>query len=120
MTTERIEIVFEGTRDGETWEEYELPHKPGDPTRRPTQSAPHMPRLDWGLWFAGLGAQSHLGYVPSVKRALEEGRSPVVELFAEVPFDEPPARVRVRRYRYRFASAEERGATGRFWVRTPL
>ncbi len=55
MTTHRPEIVFEGSSDGTTWLPYEFKIKPGDDLKRPPPwVAPHMPRLDWRLWFAAM------------------------------------------------------------------
>ena len=54
MTTERPEIVVEGSDDGETWAPYVFRWKPGDVDRRPRFTTPHMPRLDWQMWFAAL------------------------------------------------------------------
>ena len=34
-----------------TWTEYEFAYKPGNPARAPPWVAPHMPRLDWQMWF---------------------------------------------------------------------
>ena len=55
MTTERREIIVEGSNDGVNWLAYEFKYKPGDVTRRPAFVAPHQPRLDWQMWFAALG-----------------------------------------------------------------
>src|SRR5437867_920730 len=55
MTTERPEIVIEGSRDGENWREYEFKWKPGKVKCRPRFVAPRQPRLDWQMWFAALG-----------------------------------------------------------------
>ena len=55
MTTRRSEIVIEGSADGAQWREYGFRWKPGDVKRRPEFVAPHMPRLDWQMWFAALG-----------------------------------------------------------------
>src|SRR5438132_1682821 len=52
MTTERPEIIVEGSNDGQTWVEYEFRYKPGDVRQPPAWAAPHQPRLDWQLWFA--------------------------------------------------------------------
>ena len=54
MTTQRNEIVIEGSDDGVNWREYEFRYKPGDVTRRPRWNIPHQPRLDWQMWFAAL------------------------------------------------------------------
>ncbi len=56
MTTERHEIVVEGSNDGTDWRPYEFRWKPGDPLRPPSFVAPHQPRLDWQMWFAALGS----------------------------------------------------------------
>jgi hypothetical protein len=55
MTTERPEIIVEGSNDGSTWLAYEFRYKPGDLRRAPPIVAPHQPRLDWQMWFAALG-----------------------------------------------------------------
>ena len=55
MTTERLEIVVEGSDDGQQWRAYEFPYKPGDVNRAPRWAAPYQPRLDWQMWFAALG-----------------------------------------------------------------
>src|SRR5437870_9099362 len=72
MTTERPEIVIEGSRDSVHWREYEFRWKPGDVTRRPGFVAPHQPRLDWQMWFAALdpaGAEALLaGLMPACPR----------------------------------------------------
>ena len=54
MTTQRDEIVIEGSDDGVDWREYEFRYKPGDVARRPPWNIPHQPRLDWQMWFAAL------------------------------------------------------------------
>ena len=47
MTTDRPEIILEGSENGTHWEKYEFYYKPGDVTRHPPFVAPHQPRLDW-------------------------------------------------------------------------
>ncbi len=54
MTTTRPEIVIEGSMDGKEWWTYEFPWKPTDTSRAPRFAGPHMPRLDWQMWFEGL------------------------------------------------------------------
>src|SRR5262245_63506302 len=54
MTTERDEIIIEGSYDGVEWREYEFRYKPGDIAREPRWNIPHQPRLDWQMWFAAL------------------------------------------------------------------
>jgi hypothetical protein len=55
MTTKRLEIIIEGSDDGATWKPYEFKYKPGDVNRPPPLIGPHMPRLDWQMWFAAPG-----------------------------------------------------------------
>ena len=66
MTTERRELVIEGSMDGGTWREYAFPFKPGDVDRVPGWATPHQPRLDWQMWFAALTVpQRAPGYTTS-------------------------------------------------------
>lgn len=119
MTTERRELVFEGSGDGNIWEPYSLPYKPGDPRRTlPVVRWCHMPRLDWQLWFAAFGGNSEVGGVERTVEALLEGRPEVLSLFDENPFpNTPPRFLRVNVWDYRFTTLEERRTTGDWWVR---
>lgn len=127
MTDDRIELIYEGTADGEHWEPYALPHQPGDLDRWPTQAAPGMPRLDWSLWFAALGSPSHLQVARELQGALQDAEPAVLDLLARDPFDgEPPRAVRIRRFRYRFvdhpgeSDIGPRTVRGEVWRRTPV
>lgn len=118
MTTERPEIVIEGSRDGRLWQPYELRWKPGDTGRQPAQVAPHMPRLDWQLWFAALGGKRHTAWVRPLLERLQEASPSVLALVDHDPFGgSPPQFLRARLYRYSFTTAEERTATGDWWTR---
>ena len=118
MTTERPEIVVEGSEDGETWGAYAFRFKPGDPGRRPAFVAPHQPRLDWQMWFAALGQCRDSPWLYGLFQRLLEGSPPVLALLADDPFPErPPRYVRALVYDYRFATAEERARTGHWWRR---
>lgn len=121
MTNPRVELVFEGSRDGRTWLAYEFPHKPGALDRRPTWVAPHQPRPDWQLWFAALGSLEQNRWVLAVCENLLRGTPQVLSLLSHNPFpDQPPRFVRVVRYEYHFTDAPTRAATGRWWRRTPM
>ena len=54
MTTTRPEIIIEGSLDGKNWRPYQFKWKPTDPTQSPRFAGPHMPRIDWQMWFEGL------------------------------------------------------------------
>lgn len=120
MTTTRPEIVVEGSEDGERWLTYEFRYKPGDPRRAPPQVAPHMPRLDWQMWFAALDRWDESGWFAAFEGALLEGRPAVLKLLAHDPFDgRRPRYVRARLYLYRFSRAPE-AKEGAWWVREEL
>ncbi len=121
MTTERREIVFEGSDDGVHWKPYELPYKPGDPARPPGWATPRQPRLDWQLWFAALGSRDDNRWVGGVMAGLLSGSEPVLRLFSHNPFpDAPPRFLRAAFYRYHFTTPDERAATGDWWRREYL
>jgi hypothetical protein len=119
MTTERPELVLEGSRDGRRWEAYEFRYKPGAVNRRPRFVAPFHPRLDWQLWFAALSPGRNLGWVERLAEALRAGTPEVVALLGHDPFPTtPPQYVRAVLYDYRFSTPEQRRRTGSWWVRT--
>jgi len=121
MTKQRREIEIQGSDDGVEWKPYPFRWKPGDVERPPAWCAPHMPRLDWQMWFAALApAQRSRWLAPLVDRLLE-GSPDVLDLFAANPFAvRPPRAVRAVLYDYRFTSGEEHAATGAWWKRTEL
>jgi hypothetical protein len=122
ITRRRTEVVVEGTADARpddaTWREYEFRGKPGDVRRLPRQYAPYHLRLDWGMWFLGLGSSAQLSwFVPFLGKLLEADPA-TLRLLRVDPFDgAPPRWVRARLYRYRYARPDERRATGQRWVR---
>lgn len=125
VTRRRTEVVVEGTRDEDpdaaTWAEYGFRGKPGDVWRLPRQYAPYHLRLDWAMWFLGLGSGAQLRwFVPFLRRLLEADRA-TLALLAHDPFDGArPRWVRARMYRYRFATPAERRRDGVRWVREDL
>jgi predicted DCC family thiol-disulfide oxidoreductase YuxK len=104
MTTERPEIIVEGSNDGVNWQAYEFKWKPGDLNRRPRLAEPHQPRLDWQMWFAALSgdARREPWFVQFMVRLLQ-GSPDVVALLEWNPFPgTPPQYVRARLYDYHF------------------
>lgn len=117
MTQERHELFIEGSRDGREWKAYGLPFKPEDENEAPPMVAPHMPRLDWQLWFVALGERDS-PFLLTLLGRLAEGDRAALELFAHNPFpDGPPAFVRVRKERWRFTDRATRAKTGAWWSR---
>ena len=118
MTTRRPEIVVEGSDDGATWRAYEFRYKPGRLDRRPPFVAPHMPRLDWQMWFAALGDYRQETWFLYFAQRLLEGKPAVRALLEHDPFPgAPPRFLRATVYDYRFTDAATRRSTGAWWRR---
>ncbi len=120
VTKARDEIVIEGTMadapDDDDWVEYEFKGKPGDVRRVPGWIAPYHLRLDWLMWFLALGSRGV--WFQMLLMRLLEADAPTLRLLGRDPFDgRPPAAVRARVYRYRFATHRERRETGQVWMR---
>ena len=110
MTTERPEVVIEGSNNGVIWNEYAFAWKPGDVRRHPALVAPHQPRVDWQMWFAALGdARSNPWLVNLLARTLQ-GSPEVLAFYEWNPFpNQPPRYVRAVLYDYHFTRAGEPG-----------
>ena len=120
MTTERDEIVIEGSPDGVEWREYEFRYKPGDIARRPPWNIPHQPRLDWQMWFAALEDPRRLRWFPHFLQRVLENEPTVMALLQSNPFpDKPPLYVRAALYDYTYADRAEK-AKGSWWKRRSL
>jgi hypothetical protein len=124
VTRRRDEVVVEGSaavRPGpDDWQEYDFRGKPGDVRRRPPQVAPYHLRLDWLMWFIPLGSGGLLWFERFLVRLLEADPA-TLRLLRRDPFDgRPPRWVRVRLFRYRFTTPEERRRTGAWWVRDEI
>jgi lipase maturation factor 1 len=118
MTTERPELIVEGSNDQETWTPYEFKWKPGDPAKRPRRVAPHQPRLDWQMWFAALQDPQRPRWYANLVARLLTGSPDALALFEENPFpDGPPTYIRTSLYKYRFTTLEEKRETGDWWRR---
>ena len=108
MTTERNEIIIEGSEDGAEWREYEFRYKPGNLARRPPWNIPHQPRLDWQMWFAALDDPRRVNWFPHFLERLLENEPSVTALLQKNPFaDKPPQYIRAQFYDYTFSSGEE-------------
>jgi uncharacterized membrane protein YphA (DoxX/SURF4 family) len=118
MTTVRNEIVIEGSDDGLDWKPYEFKWKPGDLHRAPQFCTPHMPRLDWQMWFAALSDVEQNPWFINLLLRLLQGSQPVLDLMATNPFpDHPPRYVRAVLYKYVFTASDQRHASGDWWTR---
>jgi hypothetical protein len=130
ISRERFEVTIEGTTDDEQWKEYEFKAKPGDPKRKPRQVAPYHLRLDWLMWFLPFSVEVRgqrvlvgdhdVWFLRFIEKLLRNDAR-TLALMRHNPFpDAPPKRIRARYWKYRFATKEERAATGDYWHRTLL
>jgi lipase maturation factor 1 len=120
MTTKRNEIIIQGSNDGQLWKDYEFKYKPGDVSVAPKFMTPHMPRLDWQMWFAALGKARNNRWFLFFVRHLLQGNETVLQLLSHNPFpDKAPRYIRALRYDYRFTDLEKKNKQGEWWQRTP-
>jgi lipase maturation factor 1 len=116
MTTSRDEIMVEVSADGREWREWPFKWKPGDPRRAPRFVAPHMPRLDWQMWFAALGSPSP--WFGNLLYRLLQGSPDVEALLGPAPLDGArPVYARATIWSTRFSTPAERRADGSWWRR---
>jgi predicted DCC family thiol-disulfide oxidoreductase YuxK len=121
MTTERNEIILEGSNDGVNWLPYEFKYKPGDVKHRPAFVAPFQPRLDWQMWFAALGTYQQNEWFELFCVRLLQGSPDALALLAKNPFPgRPPRYIRAQFYNYHFTNSVERRVTGDWWKRQPI
>jgi len=119
MTTERNEIIVEGSSDGINWQEYRFRYKPGELDKPLRWIIPHQPRVDWQMWFAALSNPDRQIWFKRLLYQCLEGEREVLKLFEYNPFKgSPPKYIRAQMYRYEFTSADERAQTGHIWKRS--
>jgi predicted DCC family thiol-disulfide oxidoreductase YuxK len=118
MTTERPEIIVEGSNDGKNWKAYQFKYKPDDLSKRPSFVEPHQPRLDWQMWFAALGDVRRNPWFINFCIRLLEGSGPVLNLLKENPFPHaPPKYIRALLFNYQFTDLGEKAESGHWWKR---
>ena len=124
ITRERIEPEFQTLAAGPAdaapdtaWTPHHMWHKPGDVNRPPDFVAPHQPRVDFRLWFYGLGFQRRApAYVTALLERLCSDPDAVQQLF-RAPLPRNPAAVRIVYWQYWITSPDEERATGAWWRR---
>ncbi len=115
---ERLNVVFEGSADGETWREYPYKGLPVALNERPPQIAPYQLRLDWQMWFAAMATPAEYPWTLNLCWKLLHNDRDAVSLFRGNPFpDAPPRYVRAILYRYKFVRPNREGI---WWQREKL
>ena len=121
MTTQRIEIVVEGSLDAIFWKEYLFFYKPQELSWRPRRISPFQPRLDWQAWFLPFRPFQYQWWFQRFLTKLLQGSPAVLKLLKHNPFPEkPPLYIRVLAYDYQFTSYKEKAETGNWWKRRLL
>lgn len=121
MTTERVEIVVEGSNDGVNWKEYCFYYKPSDLNRRPRRISPYQPRIDWQIWFLPFTQYEYAHWFQQFLGHLLLGSKHVLSLIRINPFpDKPPKYIRSLSYLYEFSDKKTKKETGQWWVRKYL
>jgi hypothetical protein len=121
MTTERPEIILEGSNDQVTWTEYAFRYKPDRLDKKPAFCEPHMPRLDWQLWFAASEPNRVPTWFMNLEYRILTAQPEVLRLLGNNPFpDRPPKFVRAVLYQYEFTDWKTRRTTGQWWKRKVL
>ena len=128
MTTERPEVTIEASTDGIIWKPYRFRWKMEQDDLSLPFLVPHMPRLDWQMWFAALeyrsSGQPPAWIMPLLAR-LQENSPAVLSLF-EPGGDAAlsPAFFRLRLDSYEFVAPGDLpvspGAEAPYWRATPL
>lgn len=121
MTKERIEIIVEGSEDGENWKEYLFPYKPSEMTRSPRRVSPYQPRLDWQMWFLPFENFESENWFQQFLYHLLKGTPDVLKLIRYNPFqNQPPKYIRALMYDYTFSTAKQKKEWGWWWQRKLL
>ena len=86
--------------------------------RAPAFVTPHMPRLDWQMWFAALSNYERNPWLIQFMIRLLQGSQLVIDLLASNPFPEkPPKYIQAVVYDYWFTNVEAKEKTGNWWYR---
>ncbi len=124
MTTERPEITIEASADGAVWEPYRFRWKMEEDDTSLPFFMPHMPRLDWQMWFAALeyrsSGQPPAWIMPLLARLQESSPAVLGLLEPGGAAGMQPAFFRLRLDNYKFTEAAEHRASGRYWLAEPL
>lgn len=118
MTTERPEITIETSNDGHEWTPVRFRHKAAAGDNSLPFLPPHMPRLDWQMWFAALEFRASgqpPGWMLPLMERLSDGSPAVRGLLAEAPEGPPPRHFRLKLDLLNFTDRAGRAESGQLW-----
>ena len=111
----RVELIIEGTADGQTWLPYKFKYKPGELNKPLYVVIPHHPRLDWLLWFVPLHPD-FIVFFENFLASLLDNSTSVTAMLEHNPFpDTPPVAIRVQAFQYQFTNFDEHELSGNWW-----
>ena len=114
----RLEIIVEGSNNGEVWRPYRMRYQPEVLKKMPTFIAPFHPRLDWQMWIAAQGDYKHQPWLINFSVKILEDSREVLRLIKGAPFGKwPPRYLRLVVYEYQFTDPATRKKTGAWWKR---
>jgi hypothetical protein len=134
----KIVPVVEGSMDSRSWRRYQYRFMISSPSQPPRWCAPHQPRLDYRMFYEGIGttpdnmmagilalhepyALSRAGFCDRLmERLLTDCDGPVAKLFGHNPFEggKPPKFVRIRTVCFEPVGLKTLGTD--WWFETPL
>lgn len=124
MTTERPEITIETSADGLTWEPLVFRYKMAPGKSALPLFPPHMPRLDWQMWFAALEFRA-TGRIPDwmspfLHRVMQQSPSVLALLKPNPALASSPRFLRIRLDLLTFTSWRDPECGNRIWNVHPL
>lgn len=134
----RVELRFEGSTDGITWQPYEFKYVPSGHTQILKFFAPYYPRLDHLMFYESYGVgvyndnpanprnspQNPLNpyyttsnpWICKFLDALKNNNPHIVGLLSQNPYEETsPEYIRVKAFLLNFTSKHEKKQSGRWW-----
>jgi len=115
MTYPRWELSLEVSTDKQTWQAVPFYYKPYPGSSLPWVS-PHMPRLDWMMWFAALHPSPHeLPWLQRLADGILKKEPSVLALLPPLPSGDFRY-IQLQRHPYRFSDPDEYHQKGVFWI----
>jgi lipase maturation factor 1 len=101
--------------DQKTWQDIPFYYKPTAFNKLPWVT-PHMPRLDWMMWFAALHpAPQQLPWLQRLAEGIIQKEPDILELLPPLPAGDFKY-IQLSRREYRFTDTEEHAKTGNYWI----
>jgi len=115
MTYPRWEMGLSVSEDQKIWHDVPFYYKPTTLDQLPWVT-PHMPRLDWMMWFAALHpAPQQLPWLHRLAEGIIKKEPAILALLPPLPAGDFKY-IQLSRREYRFTDTEEHEKTGNYWI----